>query len=112
MVIIWKQASNAQQIITLYVSFFQNDDDFYRPQEGNIFRSVCQSFCPGAGGLHPRGSGSGSGEWVSIQGEAVVGHPPPTGTRKVGGTHPTGMLVLQFTYSAIVFPENIFVKVK
>ena len=68
MVIIWKQASNAQHIITLYVSFFQNDDDFYRPQEGNIFRSVCQSFCPGAGGLHPRGSGSGSGEWVSIQG--------------------------------------------
>ena len=55
-------------------------------------------------GLDP---GNGS----AFKGEGVVGH-PPTGTRKVGGTHPTGMLVLQFTYTVIVFPENIFVKVK
>ena len=57
----------------------------YRPQhlwEGNVFTSVCHSFCPQGRGLLPGG-------WAD---------PPPnqilrdTVNERAGGTHPTGML--------------------
>ena len=68
--------------------------------EVNIFRSVCQEFCPrrggvgmpGPGGPAPRGVCSG-GVWsrgVCSGGEGAWWRPPRTATA-AGGTHPTGM---------------------
>ena len=58
--------------------------------QGNIFRSVCQEFCPSEGGGIAWSGGVsalGGGEGVSAPGGGVS---PGTATA-AGGTHPTGM---------------------
>ena len=100
----------------VYISFTSiNWNTSYPMQEGNVFRSVCQSFClRGAGdciqgvsiqwegvciqreGVCIQMEGSASrGMAVCIQGWSACGGGgvgrPPTGTRKAGGTHPTAV---------------------
>ena len=67
--------------------------------QGNVFRSVCQSFCPRRGGL-PQGEGIPPGG-ICIQGVCLRGpvsrgvFPPQMGyygiQLTVGGAHPAGM---------------------
>ena len=70
---------------------------FYRPQtklrEGNVFRSVCQGFCPQEGGVSQHALGGGC-----LPGGCLPRHPPdpeadtpPPMTTEAGGMHPTGM---------------------
>ena len=54
--------------------------------QGNIFRRVCQEFCPQWGGVWSRGVPGLGGVWSRGGG----GDPPRTATAS-GGTHPTGI---------------------
>ena len=70
--------------------------------KGNIFRSVCQEFCPQGGVSAPGGAWSGgmpAPKGVSARGESARGGAcsggvwwrPPRMAIAVGGMHPTGM---------------------
>ena len=59
--------------------------------QGNIFKSVCQEFCPQAGGVCWGGACSGGAWSGGFLLRVVPGGDPPGTATAAGGTHPTGM---------------------
>ena len=78
--------------------------------QGNIFRSVCQEFCPRGcvvpGGCLVRWGGPGGGVCVWSRGCGPGGMPggdPPGTATAAGGTHPTGMHSYYQIFSCYLF---------
>ena len=67
---------------------------FYRSQtklrEGNVFRSVCQGFCPGGVSQHALGGGCLPGGCLPRHPHDPQADTPPM-TIEAGGMYPTGM---------------------